>query len=80
MLAESRFGWAVFAGIPNNDNSILAWILATGVAVNLIYAYTARKIRIHKKIIPAKVKAHPPSGRVNWRERKRGGMGGENVS
>ena len=32
--------------------------------------------RIHKKIIPAKVRAHPPSGRVNWKK-KRGWNGKE---
>ena len=42
--------------------------LTTGVAV--------RKIRIHKKIIPAKVRAHPPSERCLWK--KRGGKEGKN--
>ena len=31
--------------------------------------------RIHKKIIPAKVRAHPPSERVNWKKNK--GVGWE---
>ena len=52
MLAESRFGWTLFAGIPNNDNSILPRILATGMAVYLFQAHTARKIVILKKVIP----------------------------
>ena len=26
--------------------------------------------RIHKKIIPAKVRAHPPSERVNWKKKR----------
>ena len=26
--------------------------------------------RMHKKIIPAKVRAHPPSERVNWKKKR----------
>ena len=63
-LGESRFGWDLFAGMPNNDKSTHFGInLATGVAVYFILAYKARKIRIDKKIIPAKVRAHLQSGR-----------------
>ena len=39
--------------------------------MNLTTRVAVRKIRIHKKIIPAKVRAHPPSGRWKWS--KRGG-------
>ena len=31
--------------------------------------------RLHKKIIPARVRAHPPSERVNWKKKK--GVGWE---
>ena len=34
--------------------------MATKVVVYSIKAYKAREIRIHKKIIPAKVRAYPP--------------------
>ena len=52
LLVESRFGRALFAGIPIQFQFGIN--LATRVAVYFIETYQAGKIQIHKKIYPSK--------------------------
>ena len=58
MLAEARFGWALFAEIPNNDNSILAWILAIWLAYKAPFTrqkifgtVRMKNVRVPKKLV-----------------------------
>ena len=58
LLMESRFGWVLFAGIPNNDNSSLGYIWPKEWPFISFKHIKLGKSRYTRRFTPAKVRAH----------------------
>ena len=58
LLVESRFGWVLFAGIPNNDNSSLGYIWPKEWPFISFKHIKLGKSRYTRRFTPAKVRAH----------------------